>query len=310
MRVLKVLVVVLLVLVALGFVASRYLLGRSTVPETTRYVLDPAELRRLATSLPGPRPVAVNHAQVAEGSLPRGAVFAGESLSVPQPMTHGAYQVVYADGSFGVIDAAFPEAMLHVMNPDAVFDAEAYASIQRALGEAKWVVITHEHADHLGGIAAFPEPERLVGRVSLTTEQLGNDEQLEQVKFPEALRGKLAPLAYAHYHALAPGVVLVKAPGHTPGSQLVYVALATGLELLFVGDVAWHADQITQLWYRPRLVTDFFIGEDREAVMDQLRRLLELRVTNPALQVVVSHDVDQRKELLASGIMGGVFAFR
>jgi hypothetical protein len=67
-------------------------------------------------------------------------------------------------------------------------------------------------------------------------------------------------------------------------------------------------DQIRQLWYRPRLVTDFFIGEDRDAVMGQLRRLQELGVTNSMLQIVVSHDVDQRKELLASGLMGERFA--
>ena len=69
----------------------------------------------------------------------------------------------------------------------------------------------------------------------------------------------LTPLEYDHYYAAAPGIVLVKAPGHTPGSQLVFVKLASGKELLFIGDVAWHMDQIRQLWYRPRLVTDFYI---------------------------------------------------
>ena len=307
MRILRVLLIVVVVLGVLGFAASRYLLGRAPFPETTSYPLDLGELRRLAASQGGDFPVAVNHAQIAEGSLPRGAVFAGESLFTPQPMTHGAYQVVYADGSFGVIDSAFPEAALHVMNPDAKFDADAWSSIQRALGAAKWIVITHEHVDHLGGIAAFAQPEALVGRLVLTKEQLANTKQLQQAKFPEALRAKLTPIGYEHYYALAPGVVLVKAPGHTPGSQLVYVALASGRELLFVGDVAWHMDQIRELWYRPRLVTDFFLGEDREATMGELRALRDLGAKNPALQLVVSHDVDQRKELLASGLIGDHF---
>lgn len=307
MRFLRIAAIVLVVLGVLGLAAARYLLGREAVPETTRYALDFGELHRLATSVPGDLPQAVNHAQIAEGSLPRGAVFAGESLRAKQPMTHGAYQVVYADGSFGMIDSAFSEAALHVMNPDAVFDADAWASIQHALGEAKWVVITHEHVDHLGGIAAFAEPERLVGRVSLTTEQLANHEQLALSKFPEVLRAKLTPIAYDRYYALAPGVVLAKAPGHTPGSQIVYVALSNGRELLFVGDVAWHMDQIRELWYRPRLVTDFFLGEDRAAVMAELRTLHDVAARNPALQIVVSHDVDQRKELIASGVLGARF---
>ena len=123
----------------------------------------------------------------------------------------------------------------------------------------------------------------------------------------EPLRKRVTPLAYDHYHALAPGVVLVKAPGHTPGSQLVYVALANGRRLLFVGDVAWHMDQIRELWYRPRLVTDVFLGEDRDAVMGELRKLRDVGAANPMLQIVVSHDVDQRAELLAQGVLGERF---
>ncbi len=307
MRFLKIAAVVVVVLGVLGFVAVRYLLGREAVPETTSYALDLGEVRRLATSLPGDLPVGVNHAQIAEGSLPRGAVFAGESFAKPQPMTHGAYQVVYGDGSFGMIDSAFSEAALRVMNPDATFDAAAWTSIQRALGAARWIVITHEHVDHVGGIAAFDEPEKLVGRVLLTPEQLASSENLAQSGFPDALRAQLTPLGYDHHHALAPGVVLVKAPGHTPGSQLVYVTLANGVELLFVGDVAWHGDQIRELWYRPRLVTDFFLGEDRAAVMGELRRLRDVAVANPALHLVVSHDVDQRGRLIASGVIGDRF---
>jgi glyoxylase-like metal-dependent hydrolase (beta-lactamase superfamily II) len=307
MRVVKILGIVLVVLAVLAFAASRYLLGREEVPEDASYALDLGELRRLATSQPGDFPVAVNHAQVAVGSLPRGAVFAGESLSTPQPMSHGAYQVLYADGSFGMIDSAFPEAELRKMNPEAEFDAAAYASIQSALGRAKWIAITHEHSDHIGGVADFDAPDTLVGRLTLTAEQLANERMLELASFPDELRAKVAPLAYERAHALAPGIVLVKAPGHTPGNQIVYVVLAGGRELLFVGDVAWHMDQIRELWYRPRLVTDVFLGEDRDAVMGQLRRLRDVGATHPALQIVVSHDVDQRRELLAQGALGDGF---
>jgi glyoxylase-like metal-dependent hydrolase (beta-lactamase superfamily II) len=33
----------------------------------------------------------------------------------------------------------------------------------------------------------------------------------------------------------APGVVLIKAAGHTPGSQMVHVRLASGKEVMLVG---------------------------------------------------------------------------
>ncbi len=102
--------------------------------------------------------------------------------------------------------------------------------------------------------------------------------------------------------------MLVKAAGHTPGSQMVFVQLADGKELLFLGDVAWHMDQIRELWYRPRLVTDLFIGEDRDAVLAQFRTLHDLAEREP-VQLVVSHDVDQRKALIESGALGSHFEF-
>ncbi len=298
---------VLVVLLALGFVGYRYLLGRTAVPEQSSYALDLAEIRRLAASLPGGRPLRANHEQIAEAPLPRGAVFAGESLRTPHPMSHGAYQLVFSDG-YLVIDSGFDEAGLREMSPGAVLAAEGHAAIQRALAGARTIVITHEHLDHLIGIARFAEPEKLVGRLLLTREQLANTRELDAIGFPDSLRAALTPLDYARYVAVAPGVVLVKAPGHTPGSQMVFAQLADGSELLFLGDVAWHMDQIRELWYRPRLVTDFFLGEDRDAVLAQFRTLHDL-AARERVQLVVSHDVDQRKELIAAGKLGAHFEF-
>ncbi|MFI5315550.1 MAG: MBL fold metallo-hydrolase [Myxococcota bacterium] len=308
MRFVRILVGVLGVLAIIGVGAYRYLLGRTPVPEKSDYTLDLSELRRLAAGAESDLPQRVNHEQVAEASLPMGAVFAGESLRTPHPMCHGAYQIVYADGSYVLIDSAFDADMLRVMSPGAAFASDGYAAIQRALAGAKSIAITHEHPDHLGGIARFAEPEKLVGRLVLTKEQLGNAAMMSAVKLPESLQKSVTPIVYDRYYLLAPGVVLVKAPGHTPGSQMIYVRLASGKELLFLGDVAWHMDQIRKLWYRPRLVTDFFIHENREQVLAEFRTLHDLDESK-SLQLVVSHDVDQRKELLASGVLGEHFQF-
>jgi glyoxylase-like metal-dependent hydrolase (beta-lactamase superfamily II) len=309
MRFVRVLLTVLGVLVVLGLGAGWYLLGRTPVPEKSDYALDLAEIRRLAGSIPGDLPLRVNHEQVAVASLPKGAVFAGESLREQHPMTHGAYQIVYPGGSYVVIDSAFDADMLHVMNPGAAFASEAWTAIQRGLAGARHIAITHEHPDHIGGIARFAQPEKLVGRLVLTKEQLDNSAMMTVTKFPESLHKALTPLVYEGYYALEPGVVLVKAPGHTPGSQMVYVQLAGGKELLFLGDVAWHMDQIRELWYRPRLVTDFFIHENRAQVLAEFRTLHDAMEREPGVQLVASHDVDQRKELLASGVLGEHFEF-
>jgi glyoxylase-like metal-dependent hydrolase (beta-lactamase superfamily II) len=102
-------------------------------------------------------------------------------------------------------------------------------------------------------------------------------------------------------------VVLLPAPGHTPGSQIVYVRLRDGREALFLGDVAWNAEQIRKLHYRPRIVT-FVLGEDRRQVLAQFRALHELAAAQPEVVQVVSHDARQRRELLASGLLVDGFA--
>jgi glyoxylase-like metal-dependent hydrolase (beta-lactamase superfamily II) len=309
MRFIRVLLIVLLVLAGLAFGAARYLLGRTPVPEKSDYALDLGELRRLATSIPGDLPERVNHQQVGVASLPKGAVFGGESLREQHSMSHGAYQVLYPDKTFVMIDSAFSADMMHVMSPNAPFDSAAFAVLLHGLAAAKTIVITHEHPDHIGGIALYNNPRDLVGRLVLTKEQLGNSAMMAAVKMPESLQKALMPLEYEKYYALAPGMVLVKAPGHTPGSQLVYVKLASGKELLFIGDVAWHMDQLRELWYRPRLVTDYFIHENRDQVLNEFRTLHDLGASEPGVQIVVSHDLDQRGELIKAGLLGDRFQF-
>jgi hypothetical protein len=70
--------------------------------------------------------------------------------------------------------------------------------------------------------------------------------------------------------------------------------------------VAWHLDQVSELWYRPRLVTDLILGEDRSAVLAQLRALHDLAAREPIV-LVPSHDVDQLRALIGSGVLGAHF---
>jgi hypothetical protein len=66
--------------------------------------------------------------------------------------------------------------------------------------------------------------------------------------------------------------------------------------------VAWNADQIRNLHYRPRIVT-LVLGENRSQVLAQFRALHELAAAHPEVVQIVSHDRRQREELLARGML-------
>jgi len=300
MRILRIGLVVLAVLLVLGAGAYAWLTARELPPERSAYGLELNELRRLAGSLPGAPPAEVRSELVATAEMPRGAMFAGESLFAAQLLVHQSFQVVYPDGGFLVLDAGFDAAMHAAMGRGGTHRQAGFDAVQRALGQARLVLVTHEHGDHIQGIARHAPPSALAGRLVLSAEQLANTPRLDAVDMPAVLR-ELDPISYERYLAVAPGAVLVKAPGHAPGSQLLYVRLGDGRELLFLGDVVWNLRAIRELHYRPRLITDLVLGEDRTAVLHQIRRLHDLDREHPEVRLVVSHDPDQREALLAAG---------
>ncbi len=290
-----------LVAVAAGG-AWLWLTAAEAPPVTSDYEIPVAELRQLAGSIPGEAPSSVRSELVAETSLPRAAVFAGESFD-PHPMVHQVFQIWWPD-RFILVDAAFPPEFMEQMGSSGTFYDDRFARILDALRNAERILVTHEHFDHLAGVGRYQPPEGLAGRLQLTTRQLANADALSQAKLPDAMVRSLKPLEYDRALAIAPGVVLLEAAGHTPGSQMVYVRTRDGRELLLIGDVAWHGDQIRKLHYRPRLVTDLLLGEDRRAVLAQFRTLHDLLRDHPEISVVVSHDRDERARWIESGVLG------
>ncbi len=259
------------------------------------YPIDLVKARALASSLPGDKPTSVHveHITTIE-SIPAMGVMAGAGWSKTKLDVY-AYQTV-SPTSTVIIDTGMRD------DDSRAFQPEAYARVQAALSTASLVVVTHEHFDHIGGLAAHPQLTAILPHAILTKQQLAHPEKMEPAKFPaKALEG-FAPLDFDGARAVAPGVVLLTAPGHTPGSQLVFVQLADGRELLFLGDVAWQFTNIEHQRERARLVT-LMIGEDRTLVLSQLRALAELHEKEPKLAIVPGHDAAVIEKLIAEGTL-------
>jgi glyoxylase-like metal-dependent hydrolase (beta-lactamase superfamily II) len=131
--------------------------------------------------------------------------------------------------------------------------------------------------------------------------------QSPEIRLTPAQAAEYRVIDYALYQPIAPGVVLLKAAGHTPGHQMVYVRMESGREYLLSGDVTWALDGITQLTQRPPATSDR-IREDRDALALQIRWLKTVLNTSEVI-VIPSHDAVfladlERRGLIRQGLAG------
>jgi glyoxylase-like metal-dependent hydrolase (beta-lactamase superfamily II) len=268
------------------------------------FALDLAELRTLADSMEGDKPSAIRVEHVAGFEYPATAVFAGNGWA-PVKMPVYSYQLVFPNRT-AVVDTAMDEQTAKTQQ-GSFFDAAAFSRTLAGIEKAEFIVITHEHFDHLGGASTHPKAEAVAHKLKLTKAQLADVAKQKPLRLSDAVNAKVKPLEYDRALAVAPGVVLWKAPGHTPGSQMIYVKRADGEEYLFLGDIAWHQANWQQVHERARLVTQFFLGEDRDAVLRELAAIKALAASAPALHVSPGHDGAVIDALLVSGAMTAQF---
>ena len=117
--------------------------------------------------------------------------------------------------------------------------------------EVRWVVMTHLHTDHAGGLHHFPDSEILVSRVELdnASGRMGRVRGYLNNRFPEWFdpRGidfpaePVGPFPESFTLTAAGDVRLVPVPGHTAG-QLAVVVEDGGCSIFFAGDSSYTED--------------------------------------------------------------------
>lgn len=301
--------VALVVLLAAAGAGYWYYVADGDVPQVATYKPDFVQWRALVAGDTAELPTEIRVEIVGRDSVPLSAMQAGGAFK-EYPRVRAAFQVNGPTGSV-IIDTAMDKdiASKAQRGETASFDDAAYGRVIAAMGVASKVVVTHEHPDHIGGVARFPVPERLAERMVLTKEQYA--------ALADSTEGLKLPVGYENYKALdmtaparvAPGIVMIPAAGHTPGSVMFYVKLSDGREVLFLGDIAWVLSNVKDLKTRPRFTQQFFMvsGEDRAKVADQIRALHDLAVAEPAITMIPAHDAPVIEHLVASGLLKSGF---
>jgi glyoxylase-like metal-dependent hydrolase (beta-lactamase superfamily II) len=261
------------------------------------------QIRQVAAMIPGRRALRINVLKFAESR--RSKKFSVEGApDEPSIQARTVFQVVFADGTV-MIDSGMDEQVHRFFGRGAIepYYPDAAKQVERALRSAKAIFITHEHGDHVAGVIRTPfiselAPKTLVTRAQV--EALETNPQMPEIKITPEMASHYNVVDYEKYLPAGPGMALIKAPGHTPGSQMVYVALESGREYLFIADTAWHMDSVRLIKGK----TAPWIQEDKPALLAQLKWLNELYRTEKNLFIVASHDDDEHKELIAKGALG------
>jgi glyoxylase-like metal-dependent hydrolase (beta-lactamase superfamily II) len=271
--------------------------------KTADFRPDLPAIRAMSTVLPGALPLAVNGVRVAASIRPRKFVIEGGD-DTPVTMPRTAFQIVYPDCSV-MIDSGLDEATHASFSPDKPepYFAEQFAKLQRALAKARLIVLTHHHADHVAGVICAPNFSELAGKTIITmgvADCMINTPHRPHLKLaPQALE-RFIVLDYPQYYPVAPGVVLIQSPGHSPDSQMVFIRLQSGREILHSVDSAWIMDNIMEVKGKAAP----WVKEDVGAVMAQLRWLKAVAETEKNIAILVTHDDELFDRQTRNGTIG------
>jgi glyoxylase-like metal-dependent hydrolase (beta-lactamase superfamily II) len=243
------------------------------VPTFTDTLL--AKARAAARVVPGDLPRSLRYLKFAEFKTPLSAAVGGAGDEVVEG-AYTVFQVRYAQG-WVMVDAGVDREV--ETDTSVTIDQDRYQRVQEALLGANLIVVTHEHHDHVAGVIHTPAREIIAPKTVLTRAQvqtllaqpggrtpLGSSPLIQLTPRDAAM---YLVIDYEQLYPVAPGIVLLKAPGHTPGSQMVYVRLASGQEVLLVGDIAWFMAGIERRLQKPQAVSRE-MREDRGALQAQL----------------------------------------
>lgn len=158
------------------------------------------------------------------------------------------------------------------------------------------VVLTHAHWDHVSGLDSLPgvpvwtnAEER--GFVHYGGERSALMRSFASTAWVEYAFDDGAYFGFARsFDVWGDGsVVLVPAPGHTPGSVIVFLALPSGARYALLGDLVWQTEGITLPAERPWLARRM-LGEEDVQVREAIARIVAIHQRYPEVQWIPAHD--------------------
>lgn len=256
----------------------------------------------------GALPPAAPPAEMAIYALPTGAyqapaalAFRGGSFSDTRELAATPVLVRHPKGDL-LIDTGFGEKVEAQIGLLPSFQRAPYHREQTAkaqleaggydLGNLKGIIITHCHWDHVSALPDLGVPVWMNAAEQKYVEQDRDDTrvfrsfsglQLHSYAFDGP-----AYLGFPSSHDVwgDGSVVLVPAPGHTPGSIIAFVTLPGEKRYAFIGDLTWQLDGIEKRAERPLMMRAVADHDPAEVRLDIAR----IGAIAGLFQVVPAHD--------------------
>jgi glyoxylase-like metal-dependent hydrolase (beta-lactamase superfamily II) len=158
------------------------------------------------------------------------------------------------------------------------------------------ILLTHAHWDHASGVADFGDlpilvtasEKRFIDERGPFTE-VARSVPMSRYEVYEFEGGPYLGFPRSHDVYGDGSIVVVPAPGHTPGSVIVFVAVPEGSRFAFVGDLAWQLEGISEREERP-WVSRRTADVHEEGTRENLQRMSAVAARFPSMILVPAHD--------------------